>query len=337
MSIFDAYLMVDWSASTIQGSGENSIWAAWGLGDEALPTKTANLPSRERAQEVAKDLLAEAVNRKLRVLVGFDFAYGYPKGFGAAMGLPGTKPAWRAIWDRISLEMVTAKLDRFSAATELNRQIGDPARPGPFWARPKLRVEPEIDFLPCKKENWQSSKDRTYQTRSGHTLSTLRKTDEFLPGTQEVWKLFAPGAVGGQSLTGIPTVLSLFETFEKYSAVWPFETGLMTPTRPKGEAFILHAEVWPGILEQRTDRLDHETFACRDEAQVYCLVEVLRRLDLKGDLHRLFAPECIPGSFDPSFVLEEGWTLGAGIDSDLAAEIRRRTKKAILDRPKHSW
>ncbi len=86
MSLFDAYIMVDWSASSSPCQGKDSVWIAqWRRGSES--TEPINPRTRQLAFEALVDLLRGHVRAGSRVLVGFDFPYGYPAGFAEAIGL----------------------------------------------------------------------------------------------------------------------------------------------------------------------------------------------------------------------------------------------------------
>src|ERR1700745_491975 len=94
--MFDTFVMVDWSASTVPRTGRDSIWICWHAKDAE---RVENPPTRYAEKSLLTDWLAGAVARGERVLIGFDFPFGYPTGFAARLGLHG--PAWRAIWDEI--------------------------------------------------------------------------------------------------------------------------------------------------------------------------------------------------------------------------------------------
>src|SRR5438094_513858 len=83
------------------------------------------------------DLLIRAVDDGERVLIGFDFPYGYPQGFAAAMGLEG--PAWSAIWRYLASHVndapQTNENNRFEVASEINARLVHHA----FWGRPAAR------------------------------------------------------------------------------------------------------------------------------------------------------------------------------------------------------
>ena len=73
--LFDAYLAVDWSASSVPKRGKDSIWLC-------LKGEPPENPStRHEAMQRVREQLGQLVAEGRRVLVGFDFPYGYPSGF----------------------------------------------------------------------------------------------------------------------------------------------------------------------------------------------------------------------------------------------------------------
>ena len=72
------------------------------------------------------------------------------------------------------------------------------------------------------------------------------------------WQLNGAGAVGGQVLTGIPTVARLRGALDGAAQVWPFETGLAAP-----DAAVVFAEIYPSLVP-----LDPAPEEVKDAAQV---------------------------------------------------------------------
>jgi len=95
--MFDTFVVVDWSAATVPRTGRDSIWICW---HAPSGERLANPPTRHAAKKLLGDWLAAALVRGERVLLGFDFPFGYPAGFAARLGLIG--PPWRAVWDEIA-------------------------------------------------------------------------------------------------------------------------------------------------------------------------------------------------------------------------------------------
>jgi hypothetical protein len=92
----------------------------------------------------------------------------------------------------------------------------------------------------------------------------------------------------------------------RISKVWPFETGFMPPTPGTGPN-IVHAEIWPGILNNRL-----QPGLIRDQAQVRAMVQWAATEDSAGQLTARFQQ---PAGLTPQQVEqcehEEGWILGA--------------------------
>jgi hypothetical protein len=118
------------------------------------------------------------------------------------------------------------------------------------------------------------------------------------------------GSVGGQSIVGIPIVRHLRDDplLQSVDRLWPFEIGFLSHPTPTAGPYVLHGEIWPGVVH---DTLD-PSLAIRDQAQVRAVVHWLRDLDIQGQLGVCFAqavnlsPEIIRACVE-----EEGWILGA--------------------------
>lgn len=190
MSEFDAYLMVDWSASSRPAKGPDSIWYCLVTRTDGRLTVAAleNPATRCRAVTEVREILRDRVRRCQSVLVGFDFPYGYPSGFAAALHLPDT-PAWLAVWREIASKIVDHddnSNNRFAAAASFNRRISEGAYP--FWGCPPS----------CECSTLSATKGRLGQ------LAERRVTD--IGGMQPIWKSYGNGSVGSQALLGIPHV-----------------------------------------------------------------------------------------------------------------------------------
>jgi hypothetical protein len=98
VSLFDFYIMVDWSG---RGMRADSIWIAHGGIETENPT-TVSPFSRTEAIHLIHSLLDEQSRRMLRVLLCFDFAYGFPRDFSAALqtatGKADATLPWFATW-----------------------------------------------------------------------------------------------------------------------------------------------------------------------------------------------------------------------------------------------
>ena len=151
--LFDDYLVVDWIAAAVPCRGADSIWYCHlarqrnGIARRRL----ANPATRHKALLELVALLAGRAGRGRRVLIGFDFANGYPAGLvAAAGGQPGDaaqrkrrgEVPWRGLWrGRIGKEIRDGPdnaNNRFEVAAALNKRIS--GRAFPFWGCPAGRA-----------------------------------------------------------------------------------------------------------------------------------------------------------------------------------------------------
>jgi hypothetical protein len=146
------------------------------------------------------------------------------------------------------------------------------------------------------------------------TLPRLRIVEIRLQGVQETWKLFGAGSVGSQALVGIPRLYHLrqHEALRQHSQVWPFETNFTATPSPKQEPFILHAEIWPGVVNQETQWLmESDPDLIKDQAQVMAMCMWASELDGKGKLGPLFdRPTGLSDNEIQICVEQVGWILG---------------------------
>ena len=128
MTLFDACVMVDWSAHSKEKQGADSIWIGRGrwVSGRFENVSSTNPATRSQASAEVNDLLRGLKDEVSRVLVGFDFPYGYPRGFaGALTKVPDCgefRAAWKRTWDRLR-ECVT------NDATNANNRFARSPRP----------------------------------------------------------------------------------------------------------------------------------------------------------------------------------------------------------------
>jgi hypothetical protein len=306
--LFDAYIFVDWSAKTGPTRVKPSKDAIW-VGELTHGDNGAETYCRTRTEATAyvKELLLGHVNAGRRVLVGFDFPYGYPAGLAAHLATDDSPP-WRKVWNFLGSAIhddESNKSNRFAVASQINTLIGD--GPGPFWGCPASHPND-----PCLTRRMKDLFSYPFATPDG-PLSRLRKTEQAMSGVQEVWKLLGAGSVGSQALLGIPRVLALRDdpAFEDVSQIWPFETGFTPqPSRDRGP-WLVHAEIWPGIVPSA--EIEHEkdaTGAIHDQAQVRLMCRWAAAQDDAGTLGGWFDTSVLPPHADQSIGNEEGWILG---------------------------
>ena len=264
MTLFDGYVAVDWSANGVPKRGRDSIWlAVRGWGGTGEPENPA---TRAEAVGRIEELLANSTAAGRRLLLGFDFPFGYPA--GTARMLTG-HDGWEAVWARIA-HLVEDGPDnannRFDAAAALNAAF---AGDGPFWGNGLKR---DLPGLPRRKPaGW-----------GANLPPNRRHAESKVTRAQEVWKLIGAGSVGGQALTGIAALEGLRR--HTGAAVWPFET------LGEGRAHVL-AEIYPSLIEPAPGP------EVKDARQVRAVAGALQRLDEAGALARhLAAPREMPAA-----------------------------------------
>ncbi|MGY6409514.1 MAG: molybdopterin-binding protein [Alkalilacustris sp.] len=278
--------------------GRDSIWL--GLATPGGAVTAENLPTRAAAEARLQALVAEALERGERLLIGADFAFGYPAGFAAR--LTGRAEAL-AVWDWLAARLRDGPdnaNNRFEVAAEANRAF--PGL-GPFWFRP---ARTDLPDLPLR------GNDRTFRD-----LPELREVDGRAPGAQSVWKLGGAGSVGSQSLTGLPVLWRLRAAHPGQVAVWPFED-------MAGAAVVL-AEVFPSLLRAEIAGQPSDPDTVLDERQVRTLATALARLAATDGLGPLL------DAADGPALAEEGWVLGVGQEAALRAAVDDLTPPRLRD------
>ncbi|MDP3960178.1 MAG: molybdopterin-binding protein [Pseudorhodobacter sp.] len=288
---FDRVAVLDWSAARGRRRGRNSIW----LGLAAGGAVTAeNLATRAEAEARLHAVVAEALAAGERLLLGADFAFGYPTGFAAA--LTGQAQAL-AVWEWLAgavLENPGNGSNFREVAARINARL---TGAGPFWGN-GLRAG--VTGLPRLKPALPPGLAEYRAT------DLAARTDGVWP--KSVWQLAGAGAVGAQVLTGVPVLARLRAAFAGQVAVWPFE---------RADAPVVLAEVYPALLAAEVRAADAMV---PDEAQVRTLAEALARLAAQGGLGTLMAPDAAP-----QVLTEEGWILAAGQAQALRAALPARS------------
>ena len=301
--LFNAYVMIDWSAAASAKTGKDSVWIGVMKRDIRFrPTFEAfNPPTRAAAEKQLGDVMADLRRRNDRALVGFDFALGFPAGTAEMLGLKA--PTWESMWAFLAANVID-KADnannRFAVASKMNRLMTD--HPWPFWGAP-----------PKDAQRWLSS-TRPAQP-ADFPLASLRYTDlatqGVVPakaGAKSVWQIFGNGTVGSQTLVGVPAVRRFMESLDGKAVVWPFQTGWreLTPMDVQPVEAVV-AEVYPALVPAKPEPAE-----VLDRAQVRTLCEHFAKLDEQGRLGAAFAPQQTPdAALRERVEREEGWILGA--------------------------
>ncbi len=293
--LFDSYVMVDWSAASKPATGADSIWIGALTPDSRLKLafKATNPPTRAKAIEELTDLLGRCLKRGDRVLVGVDFPLGFPAGTALKGELRGMLPRIPA---RRNEGQADNSNNRFALAARMNRLISN--GPFPFWGCSK---KDELTTLSIKKSREHGKGD----------IAEFRLVEEAAMATkkarpQPVWKIAYAGAIGGQTMTGIPAIERLREKFPALK-IWPFDMPLAKlDSEGLGDARIVVAEVLTSL-----NATNQQSSEIRDEAQVRTLCEALAERDASGKLGAMFAGEAkLTDAQKGAVTSEEGWILG---------------------------
>jgi hypothetical protein len=291
MARFDLHLMVDWSARGVPSPRLPTKDAIW-IG-AARPSGMVEAPVYRRTRSAAMAWLEARIGAEReaggRVLVGFDFPFGYPAGFAAHVtGRPEARAVWR--WLRGAIEDGPDNAsNRFAVAGRLNGMFGGV---GPFWGRP---AGLEVPGLPARGRE---------RVRTPDHPAERRLVEGAVPRAQPVWKLFTTGSVGSQALLGLPRLEALARAVPG-AQVWPFDTGLAVPEAP-----VVLAEIYPSLLAEAVRAAQHPG-EITDAAQVRVLAAALAALDAQGGLGPLMTLPGLAGA-DRARAREEGWILGVG-------------------------
>jgi molybdopterin molybdotransferase len=281
MSRFDSYIMVDWSGGNDRGPKPkaDAIWV--------YDTQRGE-PEYFRNRALVEDWLATRIEAELaagrRLCVGFDFPFGYPKGFAKA--LTGQADPF-AVWDWLEARIEDAPKanNRFDIAGQINAKFDGI---GPFWGNGLAR---EIADLPRKGK-----------ARTNDDFPEYRVVETRAKGSFTCWQLSGAGAVGSQVLMGLPVLNRLRKRFADQINVWPFEA-LDAPV-----AFV---EIWPSLLADQVREMAADG-GIKDAHQVRLVAEALARMDQAGTLDQ---------ALEAGYVApEEGWILGVGAEDALAGE-----------------
>src|SRR5262249_24194804 len=102
--LFQAYVMVDWSAAAKPTTGPDSIWigVTKGNGRFQMAFEPHNPATRADAEKLLEAILDDLKRKSERALVGFDFPLNFPRGTAAALNLAGEP--WKAVLDFVAKE-----------------------------------------------------------------------------------------------------------------------------------------------------------------------------------------------------------------------------------------
>ena len=291
--LFDAYVIVRWSAASKAAAGADSVLIGLVRRDVRFRNTYSSQSAATRAEGEKKLLaiLEDLAKRGEKVLLGLDFPLGLPRGLAAGLKLTGEP--WQAVWNQLD-RMVKDKPDntnnRFGVGAEINRRLT--GGPFPFWGCPPR------DALTTLQPK------RTREHEAGD-LPEMRLTETRVKGAPSIWKLYYNGSIGGQAILGVPMVKRLKAKYGDELKAWPFETGFGAPDLSgvrivAAEVFTAGAETKPAAGESK------------DQTEIRAYAEQIARLDEGGKLAPLFgAPKDLPEAGIEIARSEEGWILGA--------------------------
>ena len=278
MTSFDSFVVIDWAAGNDTGPKprKDAIWAAGQI--DGSETEAVYFRNRVIAEEWLVRLISREIVAGRRLLLGFDFPFGYPRGFAdAVLGRGPTTGLFDFFDDQLT--DTPQSNDRFALAGRLNMRFPGV---GPFWFN---GTRSDIPHLPRRKS------ERT----TDHGQIERRRCEALAKGTFTCWQMGGAGAVGGQVMTGMAFLARIRRRFPGQVAVWPFES----ETTP-----VLAVEVWPSLI---ADVVRQSGDVIKDRAQVRYLSRALGALPVERLSQMLAIDEPV-----------EGWILGLGHEEELS-------------------
>jgi len=117
---------------------------------------------------------------------------------------------------------------------------------------------------------------------------------------------------------GIPYIhrLRYHPRLHNLSKVWPYETGFVAAPVPAMRPFMLHVEIWPGVVNNAVAALmNANRHLIRDQAQVQAMCQWASNLDTRNELATHFtAPQLLTDEQIRICIEHEGWILGAPLN-----------------------
>ena len=287
MNGFDTIAIVDWSARSAPSPHKPAPDAIWIAIAQEGDIDIAYHRTRADAVAALCALFDSELAAGRRVLAGFDFPFGYPRGF--AEGVIGQADPL-ALWGDLAARIIDGPdnaNNRFDVARALNALFPGT---GPFWGCPAPHADA---ILPARGRE-----------RRGHTLPERRRIETLIPSAQPCWKLYTTGSVGSQALLGIARLEGLRQRYGAALSVSPFQP----PDTP-----LVLAEIYPSLLSGAV--AEHaEPNEIKDRTQVRILAQALSAL-----------PDAALDAMLREGDTQEGWILGHGHEAALMAGLSRQT------------
>lgn len=306
MALFDTHVVVDWSARSKPSPArpvKDAIW--WAVARDGAVECPQYVRTRHEAVVRLGAFMACERQAGRRVLVGFDFPFGYPA--GVAERLTGKASAF-ALWDWLAERIEDGpdnRNNRYAVAEEINAHYPGI---GPCWGRPAKWPHPGV---PTR------ARDRT---REASHPPERRISDAHATGAKTLWQLAYAGSVGSQALVGLPAIARLrsHPGLRGHVSIWPLDGGLRVPAEA-----VVCAELYPSLLREAVARARGED-EILDAAQVRVNAEAFARLDAQGGVGPLFegSPALTPEE-RRIVETEEAWVLGLGHEDALLEALSR--------------
>lgn len=248
--------MVDWSGGNDRGPTptKDAIWV--GISRKDASEKPLYFRNRQAFHSWMNQFLESELTANRRTMVGFDFPFGYPAGFGKHL-TESDDPFDLWDWFAARVEDTPKANNRFDLAGKIN---GTLPGIGPFWGNGLKR---DIANLPRKG-----------LVRTPNPFAENREVEHLAKGAFTLWQLAGAGSVGSQTIMGLPVLTTLRNEFPNKISVWPFE-----PLKTQ----IAFIEIWPSLHAREAS-----AEMIKDAHQVQATAKHLRNIsvtDLHADLH----------------------------------------------------
>jgi hypothetical protein len=350
MPLFDRYIAVDWSAANAPKRGKDSIWIGEFGPEGRVPSQ--NPPTRHAAMEEIVARLLGARRRGERVMLGFDFVFGYPRGASAAI-----VQAIADLADSSAQEESPPPCPspaRGEVTPTLTPVFWSPSRGGdrgggtfpapacqlgdqPPWLRLWSALSGAVQDGPDNSSNrFQLAEAINHRLSDGphfwghphqHSYAALhpkrppgayatiperRVAERYVRSAQPVWKLTGVGSVGSQAMLGIARLEAL-RTDPRLAADIAIWP-FETSFADDLSKPITITEIYPSLFPvSAVDGLP------RDRAQVEVTTTRFADLDRAGLLHAFLSPPAeVTADERAILIAEEGWIAGAGHQALLA-------------------
>ncbi|MEM9738363.1 MAG: hypothetical protein AAF829_00710 [Pseudomonadota bacterium] len=299
--LFDAYIMVDWSAAAKPVTGANSVWVGILAKDARLKFqfRAVNPDTRLKARAFIHDMVTKLIKRGDKVLLGFDFSFGFPAGTADAMAFGDDVAPWQAMFEYLSgkvREREDNSNARFAIAAGMNYAISK--GPFPFWGAP---AKDQVNTLGGKRPTFDDNKPL-----AEFRIAERHLKEAGLGQPKSCWQLAYQGSVGSQTLLGIPHIAWLTAQLPN-AQVWPFQLPLADLEEEILEPIdVVIAEIYPSLIKAKP-----ASGQILDEAQVEAIARHYCDLDGKDRLGALFSgAEHLNAAQKSQIACEEGWILG---------------------------